>query len=75
MVASLLLLNRITAASDLLNECEELSILVSDKLLTTQILLYQAKVLRAKKNTMKRYVVCLRFNTQPTALKQAGLRP
>ncbi|MEZ9439442.1 diguanylate cyclase domain-containing protein [Vibrio atlanticus] len=49
MVASLLLLNRITAASDLLNECEELSILVSDKLLTAQILLYQAKVLRAKK--------------------------
>lgn len=49
MVASLLLLNRITAASDLLNECDELSILVSDKQLTAQILLYQAKVLRAKK--------------------------
>ncbi|MFA0725205.1 GGDEF domain-containing protein, partial [Vibrio sp. 10N.222.49.E5] len=34
---------------DLLNECDELSILVSDKQLTAQILLYQAKVLRAKK--------------------------
>ncbi|MEZ9563635.1 GGDEF domain-containing protein [Vibrio artabrorum] len=49
MVANLLMLNRITAANDLLNECEELSILVSNKRLTTQILLYQAKVLRSKK--------------------------
>ncbi|NOH97164.1 diguanylate cyclase [Vibrio sp. 99-70-13A1] len=49
MVASLILLNRITAANDLLRECEELSILVSDKRLTAQILLYCAKILRAKK--------------------------
>ena len=49
MVASFLHLNRITAASDLLRECEELSILVSNKLLTAQISLYQAKVYRAQK--------------------------
>ncbi|MBW3695442.1 GGDEF domain-containing protein [Vibrio sp. T187] len=47
--ASLIHLNRIAAAGDLLRECEELSILVSDKLLTAQILLYQAKLLRAQK--------------------------
>ncbi|MGF1754642.1 GGDEF domain-containing protein [Vibrio makurazakiensis] len=48
-VASLINLNRISAANDLLRECEELSILVSDKLLTAQILLYQAKMYRAQK--------------------------
>lgn len=46
MLACYIELNRTTAASDLIKECEELSILVSDKVLSGQILLYQAKLYR-----------------------------
>ncbi|WP_412497570.1 diguanylate cyclase [Vibrio furnissii] len=46
MLACYLHLRRFTAANDLVKECEELSILVSDKTLTGQILLYQAKLYR-----------------------------
>lgn len=42
-------LKRTTAAGDLIKECEELSILVSDKVLSGQILLYQAKLYRQNK--------------------------
>ncbi|MDB1125636.1 GGDEF domain-containing protein [Vibrio algarum] len=49
MVATLISLNRITTANDLLKECEELSILVSDKNLAGQIILYQAKLLSRRK--------------------------
>ncbi len=48
-VACLISLGRITSANDLLNECEELSILVSDKGLSGQIILYQARILRKQK--------------------------
>ncbi|CAH8238581.1 Diguanylate cyclase [Vibrio aestuarianus] len=44
MLACYINLNRLSAANDLIKECEELSILVSDKILTGQILLYQAKL-------------------------------
>lgn len=46
MLACYIELNRTTAANDLIKECEELSILVSDKVLSGQILLYQAKIYR-----------------------------
>lgn len=46
MLACYIELNRLTAATDLIKECEELSILVSDKVLAGQILLYQAKLYR-----------------------------
>ncbi|QTH06531.1 GGDEF domain-containing protein [Vibrio fluvialis] len=46
MLACYLHLRRFTAANDLIKECEELSILVSDKTLSGQILLYQAKLYR-----------------------------
>ncbi|WP_070969166.1 diguanylate cyclase [Vibrio sonorensis] len=49
MLAALIEVNRIAAASDLIKECEELSILVSDKILSGQILLYQAKIYRQQK--------------------------
>ncbi|UGA56526.1 GGDEF domain-containing protein [Vibrio sp. VB16] len=49
MVACLISLNRITSANELLKECEELSILVSDKGLAGQIILYQAKLLSRRK--------------------------
>lgn len=39
-------LNKLTAAREILKECEELSILVSDKLLTGQIMLYQSQLYR-----------------------------
>ena len=46
MLACYLDLNRINAANELIKECEELSILVSDKVLAGQILLYQARLFR-----------------------------
>ncbi|WP_224214157.1 GGDEF domain-containing protein [Vibrio metschnikovii] len=46
MLACYLHLQRFSAAYDLLKECEELSILVSDKTLMGQIALYQAKLCR-----------------------------
>ncbi|MEZ8104829.1 GGDEF domain-containing protein [Vibrio cortegadensis] len=49
IVACYIDLKRINAANDLLLECEELSILVSDKILAGQIRLYQAKIFRQKK--------------------------
>ncbi|EGA71725.1 GGDEF family protein [Vibrio sinaloensis DSM 21326] len=51
MLACYIELNRFTAAKDLIKECEELSILVSDKVLAGQILLYQAKLYRQEKRT------------------------
>ncbi len=51
MLACYIELNRFTAAQDLIKECEELSILVSDKVLAGQILLYQAKLYRQEKRT------------------------
>jgi diguanylate cyclase (GGDEF)-like protein len=48
-VASLIALNRISAADSLLKECDELSILVSDKVLTGQVILYSVQILRRKK--------------------------
>ncbi|KJJ55944.1 diguanylate cyclase, partial [Vibrio cholerae] len=44
MLACYISLGRYAAANDLIKECDELSILVSDKLLTGQIMLYQAKL-------------------------------
>ncbi|KQA21091.1 GGDEF domain-containing protein [Vibrio metoecus] len=44
MLACYISLGRYTAANDLIKECEELSILVSDKQLTGQIMLYQARL-------------------------------
>ncbi|GAB7224602.1 GGDEF domain-containing protein [Vibrio owensii] len=49
MLACYISLQRIGAATDLLSECEELSILVSDKNLTGQIHLYRAKLHRLQK--------------------------
>ncbi|WP_159651277.1 GGDEF domain-containing protein [Vibrio atypicus] len=49
MLSCYIELNRFTAAQDLIKECEELSILVSDKVLAGQILLYQAKLYRHEK--------------------------
>ncbi|WP_299689476.1 diguanylate cyclase [uncultured Vibrio sp.] len=72
MVESLLLLNRITTASDLLDECEELGILVSNKLLTAQILLSQAKVLRAQKQYYEA-LRCLSKIQYPTNSTQANM--
>ncbi|ANU39215.1 uncharacterized protein VSVS05_04179 [Vibrio scophthalmi] len=46
MLACFIDLKRINAAKELIKECEELSILVSDKVLAGQILLYQARLLR-----------------------------
>ncbi|MCG9595236.1 GGDEF domain-containing protein [Vibrio sp. Isolate25] len=46
MLACYIELNRTSAAQDLLKECSELAILVSDKVLAGQILLYQAKLFR-----------------------------
>ncbi|OLQ93305.1 diguanylate cyclase [Vibrio panuliri] len=45
-LSCLIELNQIKNARELIAECEELSILVSDKVLSGQILLYQAKLLR-----------------------------
>lgn len=45
-LACLIDLNRFKSAQELITECEELSILVSDKVLSGQILLYQARLLR-----------------------------
>ncbi|WED23583.1 diguanylate cyclase [Vibrio sp. JC009] len=49
MVACLISMGRISAANNLLKECEELSILVSNKVLAGQIILYQAKIQRRQK--------------------------
>ncbi|MGD8110934.1 diguanylate cyclase domain-containing protein [Vibrio sp. TRT 17S01] len=49
MLSCYIELNRTEAANDLIRECEELSILVSDKVLTGQIYLYRAKLYRRKK--------------------------
>ncbi|MCA2018926.1 GGDEF domain-containing protein [Vibrio tritonius] len=43
-------LNKLPAAREILKECEELSILVSDKLLTGQIMLYQSQLHRQHGN-------------------------
>ncbi|KOO03281.1 GGDEF domain-containing protein [Vibrio nereis] len=43
-------LKRLTAAKSLISECEELSILVSDKTLAAQISLYRAKIHRLERN-------------------------
>ncbi|MFM2587927.1 diguanylate cyclase [Vibrio sp. TBV020] len=51
MLACYIELNRTTAATDLIKECEELSILVSDKVLSGQILLYQSKLYRHNNQT------------------------
>ncbi|PWI32646.1 GGDEF domain-containing protein [Vibrio albus] len=53
MVACLTYLNRISAAESLLKECDELSILVSDKVLTGQVILYTVQILRRKKQYMQ----------------------
>ncbi|MHC6529683.1 GGDEF domain-containing protein [Vibrio sp. V39_P1S14PM300] len=53
MLACFIELRRVSAAHDLIKECEELSILVSDKVLSGQILLYQAKILRLEGHTTK----------------------
>ena len=53
MVASLISLNRISTASDLLRECDELSILVSNKVLTGQVILYSARIQRRKKQHLQ----------------------
>lgn len=50
MVSCLIALNRINPAKELLTECEELSILVSDKILAGQIVLYQAQLERRNQN-------------------------
>lgn len=50
MLGCYLHLHRYTAASDLIKECEELSILVNDKTLAGQVLLYQAKLYRKQGN-------------------------
>ncbi|MGL4380203.1 MAG: GGDEF domain-containing protein [Vibrio sp.] len=44
LLACYINLGRFAIANNLIKECEELSILVSDKLLTGQIMLYQAKL-------------------------------
>jgi len=49
MVACLVSLGRLANADELLRECEELSILVSDKVLAGQIILYQARIQRKQK--------------------------
>lgn len=49
MVGCLISLGRISAANNLLRECEELSILVSDKILAGQIILYQVQIQRRQK--------------------------
>ncbi|MBE3654417.1 sensor domain-containing diguanylate cyclase [Vibrio navarrensis] len=46
-------LGRVNVAKDLLKECEELSILVSDKILSGQVLLYQAKLHRLQNQHMQ----------------------
>ncbi|MGF1722454.1 GGDEF domain-containing protein [Vibrio kyushuensis] len=51
MLSCFIELGRIAAANDLLRECEELSILVSDKILAGQIHLYQAKLHRQQGNS------------------------
>ncbi len=53
MLACYISLNRIKEAKELIKECEELSILVSDKVLSGQIHLYQAKIHRSEKNIEK----------------------
>ncbi|KLU98353.1 hypothetical protein ABT58_23275, partial [Photobacterium aphoticum] len=50
MLACYIYLNRIKEAKELIKECEELSILVSDKVLSGQIHLYQAKIHRSEIN-------------------------
>ncbi len=50
LLACYVSLQRVAAAKDLLAECEELGILVSDKLLAGQTLLYEAKVFRLQKD-------------------------
>ncbi len=75
MLACYISLQRIGAATDLLSECEELSILVSDKNLTGQIHLYRAKLLRLQKSTTKHYLLSLRFNTQQASNILFGSRP
>jgi len=47
-LACLIDLKRTKTAQELISECEELSILVSDKVLAGQILLYQARLLRQR---------------------------
>lgn len=49
-LACYIYLNRIPAAKSLIKECEELSILVSNKVLSAQISLYQAKIHRFEHN-------------------------
>ncbi|WP_375748798.1 diguanylate cyclase [Vibrio sp. HN007] len=49
MVSCLISLGRVSAASNLLRECEELSILVSNKVLAGQIILHQSKIYRRQK--------------------------
>jgi len=58
MLSCYIELKRTTAANDLIKECEELSILVSDKVLSGQILLYQAKLYRQNKQ-MELAMQCL----------------
>ncbi|MCK6264302.1 GGDEF domain-containing protein [Vibrio sp. ZSDE26] len=51
MLSCYIELGRIAAANDLIRECEELSILVSNKILAGQIHLYQAKLNRQQGNS------------------------
>ncbi|WP_295891900.1 GGDEF domain-containing protein [uncultured Vibrio sp.] len=51
MLSCFIELGRIAAANDLIRECEELSILVSNKILAGQIHLYQAKLHRQQGNS------------------------
>lgn len=50
MLSCYINLGRINSSKELLRECEELSILVSDKILSGQILLYQAKIARLERD-------------------------
>ncbi|USD67910.1 GGDEF domain-containing protein [Vibrio sp. SCSIO 43136] len=50
MVSCLISVGRLVQAEEKLRECEELSILVSDKILAGQIILYQARIQGKQKN-------------------------
>lgn len=65
MLSCYIELNRTSAAKDLLKECSELAILVSDKVLAGQILLYQAKLYR-RQGKQDKAIECL-GNVQYTA--------
>ncbi|CAE6930947.1 COG2199 FOG GGDEF domain [Vibrio sp. B1REV9] len=61
MLSCYISLQRIGAATEQLNECEELSILVSDKNLTSQIHLYRSKLHRLQKEHQQAIVALSRI--------------